>query len=94
MTTLTNPCSLTRFQTNLHMLINIKSLGQNCRPLSCEMSLVARSEERLRHTYIIMVQEMMLLQKGKKYLFNDAKEGRFHNWVKNYIPYKLNNFCN
>ena len=50
MTTLTNPCSLTRFQTNLHMMINIKSLGQNCRPLSCEMSLVARSEERVRHT--------------------------------------------
>ena len=50
MTTLTNPCSLTRFQTNLHMMINTKSLGQNCRPLSCEMSLVATSEERLRHT--------------------------------------------
>ena len=94
MTTLTNPSSLTRFQTNLHMMINIKSLGQNCRPLSCETSLVARSEERLLHTYIIMVQEMMLLQKGKKDLFNDAKQGRFHNWVKNYIPYKLNNFCN
>ena len=76
MTTLTNPCSLTRFQTNLHMLINIKSLGQNCRPLSCEMSLVARSEERLRHTYIIMVQEMMLLQKGKKiFLMMRSKEG-------------------
>ena len=82
MTTLTNPCSLTRFQTNLHMMINIKSLGQNCRPLSCEMSLVARSEERLRHTlnYLqrlyfnkifekngkIMVQELILLQKGKR----------------------------
>ena len=50
MTTLTNPCSLTRFQTNLHMMINIKSLGQNCRSLSCEMSSVARSEERVRHT--------------------------------------------
>ena len=82
MTTLTNPCSLTRFQTNLHMMINIKSLGQNCRPHSCEMSLVARSEERLRHTlnYLqrlyfnkifekngkIMVEELMLLQKGKR----------------------------
>ena len=41
MTTLTNPCSLTRFQANLHMIINMESLGWNCRPLSCEMSLVA-----------------------------------------------------
>ena len=49
MTTLTNSCWLTRFQTNLHMMINIKSLGQNCRSLSCEMSLLARSEEK-RHT--------------------------------------------
>ena len=31
------------------MIINMESLGWNCRPLSCEMSLAARSEER-RHT--------------------------------------------
>ena len=49
MTTLNNPCSLTRFQANLHMIINMESLGWNCRPLSCEMSLAARSEER-QHT--------------------------------------------
>ena len=94
MTTLTNPCSLTRFQTNLHMMINIKSLGQNCRPLSCEMSLVARSEERLRHTVYNNGSRDDVVAKRKKDLFNDAKQGRFHNWVKNYIPYKLNNFCN
>ena len=28
----------------------MESLGWNCRPLSCEMSLVARSEDRLQHT--------------------------------------------
>ena len=50
MTTLTNPCSLTRFQSNLHMTSNMESLGWNCRPLSCEISLAARSEERLQHT--------------------------------------------
>ena len=34
-----------------------------------------------------MVQELMLLQKGKRsFQFNNAKEGRLHNWVKNYIP--------
>ena len=87
MTNLTNPCSLTIFQANLHMMINIKSLGQNCRPLSCEMSLVARSEERLRHTmnylqrlYFNKIFEKkeradQCCRKKKKDLFNDSKEG-------------------
>ena len=86
MTTLTNPCSLTRFQANLHMIIYMESLGQNCRPLSCEMSLVARSEERVRHTVNYLQRlyfnkifkkkekELMLSQR-KKNLFNDVKEG-------------------
>ena len=81
MKTLTNPCSLTRFQTNLHIIINMKSLGQNCRPHSCEMSLVAMREERqhtvnyLQRLYFnkiflkkksIMIQELMLSQKEKR----------------------------
>ena len=71
MTTLTNPSSLTRFQTNLHMMINMKPLGQNCRPLSCEMSLVARTEDCILTRFLkrmkkIMVQELRLLQKGKR----------------------------
>ena len=77
-------------ETNLHMIIKMKSLWQNCRPLSCKMSLVARSEER-RHTvnYLkrlyfitifkkrkrkIMVEELMWSQKEKDHI-NDVKEG-------------------
>ena len=78
MTTLTNPCLLTRIQTNLHTIINMESLGQNCRPLSCKMSLVARSKaysELLAMTVFlkrflkrknkITVEELMLSQKEK-----------------------------
>ena len=78
-------------ETNLHMIIKMKSLWQNCRPLSCEMSLVARSEERLRHTvnYLKRLYFNKIFKKRKRKIMveelmwsqkekdhiNDVKEG-------------------
>ena len=86
MTTLTNPCSLTRFQTNLHMMINIKCLGQNCRPLSCEMSLVARSEERLWHTvnYLQRLYFNKIFQKKER--ADVAKRKRIFSMMRTKVP--------
>ena len=67
MTALTNSCSLTRFQANLHMISNMESLGWNCRPLSCEMSLASRSEER-QHTlnYLQRLYFNMIFEKKER----------------------------
>ena len=78
MTTLTNPYSFPE-TLNLHMIINIESLGE------IADLLVAMSEERLRHTVnylqrlyfnkIFKKKEKEVMSQRKKNLFNDVKEG-------------------
>ena len=49
------------------MIINMESLGWNCRPLSCEMSLASRSEER-QHTlnYLQRLYFNMIFEKKER----------------------------
>ena len=73
-------------QTTLIMIINMESLGWNCRPLSCEMSLVARSEER-RHTvnYLQRLYFNKIFQK-KKRADVVAKRKRIFSMMRRKVP--------
>ena len=69
------------------MIINMESLGWNCRPLSCEMSLASRSEERLRHTvnYLQRLYFNKIFQK-KKRADVVAKRKRIFSMMRRKVP--------
>ena len=69
------------------MIINMESLGWNCRPLSCEMSLASRSEERLRHTvnYLQRLHFNKIFQK-KKRADVVAKRKRIFSMMRRKVP--------
>ena len=69
------------------MIINMESLGWNCRPISCEMSLASRSEERLRHTvnYLQRLHFNKIFQK-KKRADVVAKRKRIFSMMRRKVP--------